>query len=134
MARTDHLTGIPRPGDGAGRLGDLVIASALIAVTLPLTAAIALAIKCNSPGPVFVREERVNARGHPFAALKFRSTEQENEPGRRVGRRAVREAHVTRVGSFLRYTRMVNLPQLINVLRGEMSCIKAGPDRPFFLD
>jgi polysaccharide biosynthesis protein PslA len=107
-------------------------AGALIAFTLPLMAIVALAIKCESAGPVLVREERINARGRHFTALKFRNAVY--EPGGRAVRRAEIAARVTRVGWLLRYTRIENLPQLINVVRGEMSCLYADPDHPFFLD
>jgi polysaccharide biosynthesis protein PslA len=128
-----HLTQTPRPRDGWGHIGDLVIAGALVALTLPLTAIIALAIKCDSRGPVFIWEECVDARGRRFAALKFRTAAHDSDLGSVIRLADVVES-VTGVGWVLRYTRMDRLPQLINVLRGEMTCIKAGADRPFFLE
>jgi lipopolysaccharide/colanic/teichoic acid biosynthesis glycosyltransferase len=115
-----------RVQEWAKRLGDFVIAGALIAFTSPLMAIAAIAIKCDSPGPVFYREERVDTQDGRFSALKFRSTI--------LIRDAEQEVRVTRVGRFLRYTRIGQLPQLINVLRGEMTCFGAGSDRPYFLD
>ena len=122
-----------RAQEWAKRLGDFVIAGALIAFTLPLMAIVAVAIKCDSPGPVFYRKERADTDGR-FSALKFRSTIHCSGLDTRLIRDAEREVHVTRVGRFLRYTRIEQLPQLINVLRGEMTCLGAGPERPYFLD
>jgi polysaccharide biosynthesis protein PslA len=113
----------PTPSeDRARRIGDFAIAVALLMLALPLMVIIAFAVKCDSRGPVLIREERIAARGRRFAALRFRST---------ADRHII---EVTRLGELLRYTRADRLPQLINVIRGEMSCIDAAPDRPFFLD
>jgi lipopolysaccharide/colanic/teichoic acid biosynthesis glycosyltransferase len=100
----------------------LAIAVALLVLALPLIVIIALAVKCDSGGPVLIWEKRIAARGLRFSALKFRSTAD------------LHTTEVTRSGWLLRYTRADRLPQLINVIRGEMSCIDAAPDRPFFLD
>jgi lipopolysaccharide/colanic/teichoic acid biosynthesis glycosyltransferase len=114
-------------------LGDVVTAGALIAYTLPLLAIVALAIKYDSPGPVFYRQERIRLRGGRFIALKFRTTVHCSERGEGPIRRAHRDACLTRVGRLLRFTRIDNLPQLVNVIRGEMSAIGAGPGCPYFL-
>ena len=107
------------PTDGTGGL-EAVIAGLLLGLTLPLIAVIALAIKFDSRGPVFHREERTGPGGCRFTALTFRT-------GAHDG------AHFTRVGWFLWYTRLEKLPQLINVLNGQMSCIGVDPERPYFL-
>ena len=75
--------------------------------------------------PIFVWEERAGARGHRFAALTFRTTAYNS---------GSRGTDVTGVGCFLAYSRMDRLPQLINVLRGEMTCVSACAELPFFLD
>jgi lipopolysaccharide/colanic/teichoic acid biosynthesis glycosyltransferase len=100
------------------RLGDMLIASVLLFVTFPLMVCIALAIKYESPGPVFERRERIGRDGRWFAPLKFRTTVHEREPAklRQIG-------PVTGFGQFLRYTRIDELPQLINLLRGDLSLI-----------
>ena len=116
------------------RLADLVIAGALIAFSLPLLAIVALAIKCDSPGPVFYRQERIRLRGGRFIALKFRTTVHGSGLGEGPREGAERDARLTRVGQLLRYTRIESLPQLVNVVRGEMSVIGAGPECPYFLD
>ena len=112
------------------KIGDLLIALILIAISLPLMLIVALAIKLDSPGPVFSRQERRSVGGRRVRILRFRTTvykPHDAEPIR------VHDAHVTRVGRFLRYTRIDDLPQLVNVLRGEMSLVGAGRDRPDLL-
>ena len=112
------------------KIGDLLIASVLIAISLPLMLIVALAITLDSPGPVFSRQERRSLGGRRVRILRFRTTvykPQDPEPARG------HNAHVTRVGRFLRYTRIDDLPQLVNVLRGDMSLVGAGRDRPDFL-
>jgi lipopolysaccharide/colanic/teichoic acid biosynthesis glycosyltransferase len=108
----------------AARVSDRLVAGMLLLVTLPLMVLTAIAIKCDSRGPVFAREERRDPRGRRFFALKFRSTV-ETSAGLEV---------VTFVGSIIRLLRIDNLPQLINVLRGEMTCVVDDPDYLFFLD
>ena len=109
------------------RIGDLVLACALIALTLPLMTIVALAIKLDSPGPVFARHNRLGLGGRQIRALKFRTTV--HDPQRTLRQ----DAQLTHVGRFLRYTRTNNLPQLANVLRGEMSLVGTGRERSDFL-
>lgn len=104
---------------------DLVLASVLLLVTLPLAILVAIAIKLDSRGPILVREPRVDRRGRRFFALKFRITGDSGSPG---------NADITFVGSIIHFLRIDNLPQLINVLRGEMTCMIGAPDTPCFLD
>ena len=111
-----------------------MIAAALIVVTLPLMGFVALAIKCDSSGPVFDRQERVRLRGRPFFALRFRTAVHDGAPDIRPVRATEPDRQLTRVGRFLRDTRLDCLPQLINVVRGDMSVIRASPERPHFLD
>jgi len=103
----------------------------LIAFTFPLMAIVGIAIKCDSPGPVFERERRVGSGGRRFDALKFRTTLHAVEDPGLTWHRA---SPMTRVGPYLRYTGIDDLPQLFNVLRGEMSIIDTGAYSPFFLD
>ena len=117
------------------RLGDLighhhrqfVLACVLIALTLPLMIIVSVAIKCDSRGPVFVRARHLTHTGRPITVLRFRTT----EPW--AGDLSI-YAPLTGVGSLLSYTCVDRLPQLLNVLRGEMSCFNNDPERPFFLD
>jgi lipopolysaccharide/colanic/teichoic acid biosynthesis glycosyltransferase len=96
------------------RSGDCLIACVLLALTLPLMLITAVAIRLESTGPVLERRTRIGAGGRQFQMLSFRTTAQ------RAGQiRPVWQA--TQLGHFLRSTRIDALPQLINVLRGEMS-------------
>lgn len=109
-------------------LADIVIACALLSFTLPLLASVAAAIKCETSGPIFERQERVGSAGRRFKLLTFRTTVHDPEhPG------PVWAREVTRVGHFLRYTRIDALPQLINVLRGDIRMIETDAyPNPFF--
>ena len=119
-----------RFGNRVRRLADLLIAATLIVLALPLMGFIALAIKCDSSGPVIDREERDGL----FVALRFRTTLHVGARDTRPVRTRERERQLTRLGWFLRDTRMDRLPQLINVVRGDMTVIPASPERPYYLD
>ncbi|UXI00240.1 sugar transferase [Photobacterium sp. TY1-4] len=118
------------------RLSDLVLSTLGLLLTLPLWPLIALAIKLESPGPVFFRQLRVGQIHHHrvelFHMIKFRSMGQfaEKETGAVWASR--QDPRVTRVGKFLRKTRLDELPQFLNVLRGDMSLIGPRPERPEF--
>jgi exopolysaccharide biosynthesis polyprenyl glycosylphosphotransferase len=120
--------------DATRRVCDLVIACALIVLTLPLMVLVALAIKLDSFGPVFYRQERVGLGGRCFMLLKFRSMINDSEPDGRPVWAAERDIRVTRVGRFIRCLRIDELPQLFNVLCGEMSLVGPRPERPYFVD
>jgi lipopolysaccharide/colanic/teichoic acid biosynthesis glycosyltransferase len=94
-------------------------------------AIVAIAVKFESPGPVFERRQCVGIGGRRFDALKFRTTVQAVEDAEPAWRRA---AQMTRLGPYLRYTGIDALPQLFNVLRGEMSIIDFGAYSPSFLN
>jgi len=114
------------------RLTDIVLSVALLVFTLPLMLLTTLAIHCDSRGPALYRQERVGLHGRPFTVLKFRSMRTDAEARGPVWA-AQRDPRVTRVGSFIRMTRIDELPQLLNVLRGEMSFIGPRPERPVFV-
>jgi lipopolysaccharide/colanic/teichoic acid biosynthesis glycosyltransferase len=133
MAQTKWMP-LPYPRRRGVRLGELLVALALLALTSPLIAFVALAIKCESPGPLISRQQRLGAAGRRFFAYKFRCTTLGFGGQPRRSGHADRNDNITRMGRFLRYTRIENLPQLINVLRGEMSCINPQSGYPFFLD
>jgi lipopolysaccharide/colanic/teichoic acid biosynthesis glycosyltransferase len=116
--------------DQMSRVADAVIAGMLLALTLPLMIAIAIAIRWDSAGPVFEREPCVGCRGRHVNMLQFRTTliqDDEQHPG--WGR-----SQLTRVGRFLRYSRIESLPQLINVLFGDMSIVERDGRAPSFLE
>jgi Undecaprenyl-phosphate glucose phosphotransferase len=109
------------------RVEDVVIAAFCLVFLLPLMLVIALAIKLDSQGPVLFRQKRLGANNLPFDLLKFRSmfVEQTDPLGHQLTRAG--DPRITRVGRFLRRTSMDELPQLINVLRGEMSLVGPRP-------
>jgi exopolysaccharide biosynthesis polyprenyl glycosylphosphotransferase len=104
------------------RVLDVAAAALGLAFTWPLFLLFAAAIKLDSQGPVWFRQQRLGLHGKPFTILKFRTMHQEaaNELPRWA---ALRDPRVTRVGRWLRWVRLDELPQLLNVLRGEMSLI-----------
>jgi len=116
------------------RVIDLTVACALLAFALPLMMIVAFAIKYDSPGPVFYRQERVGLGGRRFALLKFRSMRQDAEADGRPVWAAIADARITRVGRLIRCTRIDELPQLLNVLYGDMSMVGPRPERLYFVD
>jgi exopolysaccharide biosynthesis polyprenyl glycosylphosphotransferase len=114
------------------RAVDLVVGSLLLVVASPLFVGAALAVRLSSPGPIFFRQKRVGQRGVPFELLKYRTLRQNDDSDTTW---SVAEDHRrTAVGAFLRRTGLDELPQLINVLRGEMSLVGPRPERPYFVD
>jgi lipopolysaccharide/colanic/teichoic acid biosynthesis glycosyltransferase len=127
----------PRPVDHVLRLLDLVIAGGVAIVSAPLMLAIAVALKVTSPrAPVIYRGWRVGRGGHLFQMLKFRTLapDAEERLGPYLGTQLTQltELEMTRVGRPLRASRLDELPQLYNVLRGEMSLVGPRPIRPTF--
>ena len=121
-------------GQGAvDRAVDVVLSLGLLVLTLPLMLLTALVVRLDSPGPVLYRQVRVGQHGRPFTLLKFRSMKVDAE-ARGPAWAAQSDPRVTRVGSFMRRTRIDELPQLLNVLRGEMSFIGPRPERPHFVE
>jgi len=116
------------------KITDILLASALLLTALPLMLLVALAIKYDSPGPMFYRQERVGLRGRHFKVLKFRSMRQDAEADGRPVWAAAQDDRITRVGRFIRWARIDELPQLLNVLRGEISVIGPRPERPYFVE
>ena len=112
---------------------DLVLAAAGLLLLSPLLLGIALLVRLTSTGPVFYRQERMGLDGRRFEILKFRSMVVEaEEAGARFATDG--DPRVTRVGRLLRKTSLDELPQLWNVLRGEMSLVGPRPERPVFIE
>lgn len=113
------------------RLFDIVVSSFLCLLISPLAALTALAIKLDSPGPIFYSQFRTGINGQKFPVYKFRSMRQDAE---KSGARwaSTTDSRITRVGKFIRLTRIDELPQFWNVLKGEMSLIGPRPERPEF--
>jgi sugar transferase (PEP-CTERM system associated) len=115
------------------RLFDLSATATLLVFTLPIMAIMALSIAIESGRPVIYRQDRVGRGGRKFTLLKFRSMGLDAEKDGRPSWAVANDARVTRVGRFMRRTRIDELPQLINVLRGEMSLVGPRPERPEFV-
>lgn len=124
-------TGIERFGK---RLLDISVSLALLIVTVPLILMAAILVKLTSKGPVFYRQQRVGLNGEPFDLLKFRSMKVDAEAEGAPQWAQKNDPRVTLVGSFLRKTRIDELPQIINVLGGAMSFVGPRPERPYFVD
>jgi sugar transferase (PEP-CTERM system associated) len=125
----------PRFVRNAKRAGDFVGSLVLLVLLAPLLALLGLLVKLTSPGPVVYRQERVGEKGRVFPLLKFRSMRAGAEAT--TGPVWAAEGHdprVTRVGRLLRRFRLDELPQLVNVLNGEMSFVGPRPERPHFVD
>jgi sugar transferase (PEP-CTERM system associated) len=116
------------------RMFDIVAASALIVLTLPVMLVTALLITLESGLPVFYRQERVGQGGRVFKVTKFRSMRTDAERDGKPRWAASNDDRVTRVGRVIRRYRIDELPQLFNVLKGEMSLVGPRPERPYFVD
>ena len=112
---------------------DILLALLALLITVPLWVVLPILIKLSSPGPVFYRQERVGWHGRRFTILKFRSMQQNAEaPGHAMWAKEY-DTRVTAVGRFMRHYRLDELPQLLNVLRGDMSMVGPRPERPEFI-
>ena len=141
-ARTDDIWGIPLTRltptgprtleRRAKRALDLVTASAAVVVLAPVLACAALAVRLSSPGPILFRQERIGKGGRPFGLLKFRSMQENGDSDTEWS--VLHDRRVTRTGRFLRRTSLDELPQLFNIIRGEMSLVGPRPERPHFVD
>ena len=149
------LGGIAQPLDRAARpiafyafakrALDIAVALVMLIALVPVFLVIAIAIGLDTPGPVFYRAERVGRFGKPFTVVKFRSMRADASAGAHAAflhelmqdgatcaiYKVPRDARVTRVGKFLRRTSLDELPQLWNVLRGDMSLVGPRPDVPY---
>ncbi|UCC61999.1 MAG: sugar transferase [Anaerolineae bacterium] len=126
------------------RAFDLVLSAALLAITLPVMGLIALVIKLDSPGPVIFRHQRVGESGKLFLMLKFRSMVDgadehledviRQAPDGTIVHKHPDDPRITRVGRFLRTSSLDELPQLFNVLKGEMSLVGPRPEMPWLVE
>lgn len=116
------------------RVFDVLSSAVILVLTAPVMLITAILIKLESAGPVFYSQERVGLNGGTFKVIKFRSMRQDAEKDGKPRWATKNDDRVTRVGNFIRKVRIDELPQLINVLRGEMSMVGPRPERPFFVD
>ena len=112
------------------RLLDLIVSVTGLAITSPLLAAIAIAIRLDSTGPVVFAQERVGLHGRRFTMYKFRSMRANSEGSADAPSKQPDDPRVTRVGRVLRRSSLDELPQLLNVLRGDMTLVGPRPELP----
>ena len=116
------------------RAFDLFFAALGLLLTMPILPLLALAIRLESPGPILFRQLRVGENEIPFLLYKFRSMRQDAESATGAVWAQVDDPRVTRLGNFLRKSRLDEIPQLFNVLKGEMSFVGPRPERPEFIE
>jgi sugar transferase (PEP-CTERM system associated) len=115
------------------RTGDIVTATIGLVLAAPLMAVVALLVRIDSPGPILYRQERLGRNHEPFVLWKFRSMRQDAERGCGAIWATPDDDRVTRVGRLIRHLRLDELPQLWNVLRGDMSMVGPRPEREEFV-
>ena len=116
----------------AKRVFDLFASSLGLLILAPVFLVIAILIRCDSPGPVLFKQERVGLRGKPFRIFKFRTMHVDAEA--MGGQLTVgKDPRITRIGRFLRKGKLDELPQLLNVWRGEMSLVGPRPEVPKYV-
>ena len=116
------------------RTFDVVCSLVLLALSLPIMALTALAIAWESGFPILYRQERVGRNNRSFQVIKFRSMRTDAEKDGRPRWASANDARVTRVGALIRKLRIDELPQLLSVLKGDMSLVGPRPERPFFVE
>ena len=118
----------------AKRAVDIVGSLVCIVLFSPIMLLAALLVKLTSPGPVIFRQERVGLHNQPFVMYKFRSMQVQSKSREKAGWTTKNDVRVTGVGKLMRRTSIDELPQLFNVLKGEMSLIGPRPERPQFVE
>jgi len=116
------------------RVIDIVVSALGLALSAPIAALTAIAIRLDSVGPIIYRQERVGENEQPFILYKFRSMSQDAEAASGPCWAEKNDLRVTRVGKFIRHLRIDEIPQMLNVLKGEMSFVGPRPERPFFVN
>ena len=124
---------VPTMRDVARRIFDVALAGVGLTLTLPLWPLIALAVKVGSPGPVWYIQDRVGLHGRSFRLLKFRTMRADAEAKTGPVLATLDDRRITAVGRFLRTIRFDELPQLVNVVVGDMSIVGPRPERPHFV-
>jgi exopolysaccharide biosynthesis polyprenyl glycosylphosphotransferase len=125
----------PRVLNNVKRLGEAWLAGALLLATAPLAGLLALLVRVSGPGPMLYRQTRVGLDGRTFELLKWRSMREDAEStSGPVWASADNDPRATRLGRLLRKSRLDELPQLWNVLRGDMSFVGPRPERPHFVE
>lgn len=144
QARTSQLYGVPLIDvmpelmpeweKKLKRIMDIILSFIIIIVSLPVTMIAALVIKLESKGPVFYKQERSGQGGRVFKMYKFRSMVQDAEKNTGPVWSTKDDPRITKVGKFIRKVRIDEIPQMINILRGDMSFVGPRPERPYFVE
>lgn len=113
---------------------DILMAGLLLLLSSPIFILTVILIKLESPGPILYRQDRITKGNRVFSILKFRSMRKDAERTSGPVLARANDNRVTRIGKFIRRTRIDELPQLINVLKGDMSMVGPRPERPFFVE
>jgi exopolysaccharide biosynthesis polyprenyl glycosylphosphotransferase len=119
-------------GRMAKRVFDATISALMLLLLAPLYGMLALAVRLTSPGPIYFRQRRIGKKGREVEVLKFRSMRVNSESDTQWS--VDDDDRVTKIGSIMRKTSLDELPQLWNVLRGDMSLVGPRPERPFFVE
>jgi exopolysaccharide biosynthesis polyprenyl glycosylphosphotransferase len=128
----------------AKRVFDLAVCGTLLLLVLPVMSLVALAVRLDSPGPVLFKQKRIGENGRPFVMYKFRSMVADAEVRAReviqrdasgnVIHKVRNDPRVTRVGAIIRRTSLDELPQLFNVIKGDMSLVGPRPELPWLVE
>ncbi len=116
------------------RVMDVLVSLVGLVISLPIMLIAAIAIKCTSRGPVIFKQERIGLHNKPFRMYKFRTMEVQKPSQEEKGWTKKDDPRVTRVGKFLRRTSIDELPQLFNIIKGDMSVVGPRPERPQFVE
>lgn len=116
------------------RIFDLLASLLLLFVTLPVMLLTVIFILMEDGRPVFYRQERIGKGGKPFLVIKFRSMQNDAKRSGQPQWAAIDDPRLTKIGQIIRRSRIDDLPQIINVLKGEMSLVGPRPERPYFVD
>ncbi|HVU71684.1 MAG TPA: sugar transferase, partial [Mycobacteriales bacterium] len=140
----DHVWGLPlvrlrapafrSPAWRVKRAFDVVVSGVALTLLAPVMAAVAIAVRLEGGPGVIFRQTRVGLDGRPFSVMKFRSLKPADETESQTNWNITNDARLGRVGRILRRTSLDELPQLINILRGDMSIVGPRPERPHFVD
>jgi sugar transferase (PEP-CTERM system associated) len=119
---------------GVKRIFDLAASGILLVVTLPVMLITALCVLLEDGAPIFYRQERVGKGGKTFMVVKFRSMRNDAEKGGKPQWAVANDPRITRMGRIIRKLRIDELPQIFNVLKGDMSFVGPRPERPYFVN
>ena len=129
-----NIDGLPWDQAFLKRMEDILVSGIMLILTSPFFLIIALMIKCTDKGPVFYTQQRLTLNGKVFPIYKFRTMVVDAEKKSGPVKAGDKDPRILPVGHFLRATRLDELPQLLNILKGDMSLVGPRPERPFFVE